>query len=88
MNIQRKSKRTNDLLTQSVAHRLKELRIQRNLPQEYVYENTGLNLSRIESGETNLSLVTLDVLCRFYQVELHELFTDISTIPLDEDSEQ
>lgn len=70
----RKAKRTNGVLTQAVAGRLKELRMRRNFTQEYVVENTGLNIPRVEAGKTNISLVTIGELCKFYNVTLCELF--------------
>ena len=77
MNSQRRPKRTNDFLAKSVARRLKDLRIARGLSQEYVNENTGLNLPRIEAGTTNLSLATLALLCDFYNTSMSTFFNDI-----------
>lgn len=81
MNARRRPKRTNDFLTKSVARRLKTLRAQRGFSQEFVNENTGLNLPRIEAGTTTLSLVSLALLCEFYDISLHDFFDGIEVSP-------
>lgn len=77
MNCMRIPKRTNLALLQSVARKLKQLRISLGYSQEYVNENTGLNIPRIEAGMTNLSLVTLALLCDFYRISLGDFFEGI-----------
>ena len=73
----RKPKRTNPALMKSVAQRLKEIRVEKGFSQEYVQENTDLNLSRQESGKVNVSLVTLEILCTYYGLTLAEFFDSI-----------
>lgn len=68
----RKPKRTNETLTEAVARRLKQLRVESGFSQEYVGENTRLNMSRTEAGTTNITIVTLETLCHFYGVTLRE----------------
>ena len=67
----------NDALTVSVAQKLKELRAACGFSQEYVKENTGVNLQRSESGKTTVSLITLDILCRFYGTTLKDVFAEL-----------
>ena len=74
---QRSPKRVNDALTVSVAQKLKELRAACGFSQEYVKENTGVNLQRSESGKTTVSLITLDILCRFYGTTLKDFFAEL-----------
>lgn len=71
----RSPKRSSDALTAAVAWQLRRLRMAKGFSQEYVKENTGVNLQRSESGKTTVSLVTLEILCRFYGTTLGEFFS-------------
>lgn len=73
----RSPKRANDALTVAVARKLKVLRDACGFTQEYVKENTGVNLQRSESGKTTVSLITLDILCRFYGTTLGNFFSGL-----------
>lgn len=64
--IKRGPKRVDDRLTRAVAWKLKQLRAKTGFTQEYVKENTGVNIQRSESGSTTVSLITLNILCKFY----------------------
>ena len=57
-----------------VARRLKELREEKGLSQEKVYFDTGLNVGRIELGKPNISLTTLSVLSKYYNIKLKDFF--------------
>ena len=48
-----------------------------SVPQEYVKENTGVNIQRSESSTTTVSLITLDILCKFYGTSLKEFFNEL-----------
>ena len=66
----RSPKRVNNSLTSAVAWKLK------GFSQEYVKENTGVNIQRSESSTTTVSLITLDILCKFYGTSLKEFFNE------------
>ena len=70
----RSPKRVNNSLTSAVAWKLKQLRVAKGFSQEYVKENTGVNIQRSESSTTTVSLITLDILCKFYGTSLKEFF--------------
>ena len=40
-------------------------------------ENTGVNIQRSESSTTTVSLITLDILCKFYGTSLKEFFNTL-----------
>ena len=65
-------------LLEWVAKRLKELREAKGLSQEKVYFDTGLNVGRIELGKSNISLTTLSVLSKYYEVTMEAFFKGIS----------
>lgn len=70
-------KHTNDTLLRSIAHRLKQLRIERGYTQEVVTDQTGVNVGLYEVGTTNITVVLLTVLCNFYNISLEDFFHDI-----------
>lgn len=70
-------KHTNDTLLRSVAERLKQLRCERGLTQEVVTDRTKVNIGLYELGTTNITIVTLTVLCNFYNIALEDFFKGI-----------
>ena len=67
----RSPKRVNNSLTSAVAWKLKQLRVAKGFSQEYV------NIQRSESSTTTVSLITLDILCKFYGTSLKEFFNEL-----------
>jgi transcriptional regulator with XRE-family HTH domain len=57
---------------------LKVLRKQRNLTQEDFYNDTGIHISRVETGRVNISLSTLKTILDYYQVSLSSFFQGIN----------
>ena len=74
----RSPKRVNNSLTSAVAWKLKQLRVAKGFSQEYVKKNTGVNIQRSESSTTTVSLITLDILCKFYGITLKEFFNELN----------
>ena len=71
---QMKPKRTDEKLAQYVISRMKQLRRDHNYSQEYVIENTGLDIFHFESGSKFPTLISLTILCRFHGISLREFF--------------
>jgi transcriptional regulator with XRE-family HTH domain len=57
---------------------LKVLRKQRNLTQEDFYNDTGIHISRVETGRVNVTLSTLKTILDYYQVPLSVFFQSIN----------
>ncbi|MCB2410932.1 helix-turn-helix domain-containing protein [Hymenobacter lucidus] len=60
-----------------LARRLKAVREERHLTLQEVYDATGIHVSRLESGRRNVALLTVAMLCRYYQVALGVVVTDL-----------
>ncbi|PKD18432.1 hypothetical protein APR41_04585 [Salegentibacter salinarum] len=58
----------------SIAKRFKDLRELIKLTQENVYNDTSVHISRIESGKTNITLLTLKNLCDYFKITIPEFF--------------
>jgi hypothetical protein len=52
------------------ADQFRIIRLNKKISQRKVYRDTGINIIRIESGNDNLTLITLKQLCNYYQIAL------------------
>lgn len=57
--------------------RIREIRNFHNHSQEYVQENTGVDVSHIESGRDTPTVISISRLCRFYNLTLDEFFAPL-----------
>lgn len=59
----------NTELLLTLANRLKELRKQKGVTQEDVYNDTGIHVARIEQGKRDISFTTLCKLAHYFEVK-------------------
>ena len=57
-------------LLKAIAGRLRELRAEKGVSQETVYEDTGIHIGKIETEKYNITVSTLARLCRYYGISL------------------
>jgi transcriptional regulator with XRE-family HTH domain len=67
----------NKRLLVAIASRVKELRIERKITQEVFYNDTGINIGRIERALRDFSMTTLDSICSYMGVTFEEFFKGI-----------
>lgn len=67
----------NDEAIHKIAGQLKTLRKQAGLLQKPVTHETGVNVGDVEAELTNLSITTLDRLCRYYGITLTDFFKEL-----------
>ena len=72
-----KSQVKDEALLSAMVQGLKSLRTERQLTQEDVYNDTGIHISRIETGRVNVSLSTLKAILNYYQTSLSLFFQNI-----------
>lgn len=60
-----------------IAKKLKTIREAHGLSQMRVLMDTGINVSRLESGKRNPSLYSIAILCAYFGVRLEEFFRGI-----------
>jgi transcriptional regulator with XRE-family HTH domain len=72
-----KSQVKDEVLLSAMVQGLKSLRTVRQLTQEDVYNDTGIHISRIETGRVNVSLSTLKAILDYYQTSLSQFFQNI-----------
>lgn len=61
----------NNEILLTLAKRLKELRKQKNVTQEDVYNDTGIHVARIEQGKRDISFTTLCKLAEYFGVNIN-----------------
>lgn len=62
----------NQELLLNLAKRLKELRNQKGVTQEDVYNDTGIHVARIEQGKRDISYTTLNKLAQYFNIQTWE----------------
>lgn len=60
-----------------IAERVKQLRVEKNITQETFYNDTGINIGRIERALRDFSMTTLDGICSYLGVSFEEFFDGI-----------
>jgi transcriptional regulator with XRE-family HTH domain len=59
-------------LLQRIALVLKQLRNEKNLTQEDVYNDLNIHIARIETARANLSVSTLSALCKYFKIKVSD----------------
>lgn len=71
--------RDNKLL-QKIALVVKQLREEKGVSQEEVYNETNIHIGRIETAKANVTVSTLGALCRYFKVSLSEFHKKVESI--------
>lgn len=66
-------------LLQRIALVLKDLRQEFDLSQEDVYNETNIHIGRIESSDANVTVSTLAILLRFFDISLTDFFRRVES---------
>lgn len=67
-------------LLQRIALVAKQLREEKGLTQEDVYNDTNIHIGRIETAKANLSVSTLSALCKYYKVKVSEFHKMVESL--------
>lgn len=62
---------------ESVRNQLKLIRNERGVSQEEVYLELNIHIGRIETSQSNITILTLYKLCKFYNIDIKEFFNRI-----------
>ena len=71
--------RDNKLL-QKIAVVIKQLRDDKGVSQEEVYNDINIHIGRIETASANLSVSTLSALCKYFKISLSEFFKRVENL--------
>jgi len=62
-------------LLNNIARRIKDLRAEKGISQEVFYNDTGINIGRIERSKRNFSVSTLKKICDYFEINIDEFFS-------------
>lgn len=68
----------NEVLLERIGKRVRSLRENAKLTQEEVYNDTGIHIGRIETATSNVSVSTLEAICRYFEIGLDQFFKGLS----------
>lgn len=68
--------RKNTILIEAIAKKLKAIRMAKGLSQEVVFNDTQIHVARVETAKINITVSTLNDLCKYYELTLEEFFCD------------
>ena len=69
--------RNDKALLKKIAARIKAIRERAEITQEQFYNDTDIHIGRIERAQTNITLVTLMHICKYFDVSLRDFFKEI-----------
>lgn len=64
----------NQILLDKIGKRIRALREKAGLTQEDVYNDTGIHIGRIETSNSNVTVSTIDALCKYFETSLDNFF--------------
>jgi len=67
----------NQKLVEQIARKIKSLREKSGLSQDIVYQDTGIHIGRVEAGQSNITVSTLDAICTYFDTDLTAFFADL-----------
>lgn len=66
-----------EIVIQKIVEKIKKLRAQHDITLEQFYNDTNINLSRIESSKANISVSTLSAICKYFKISLSEFLKGV-----------
>jgi len=67
-------------LLRKIALVIKELRDERDLTQEDVFNDINIHIGRIETAKANLSVSTLAVICKYFKIKLSDFYKRVEEL--------
>ncbi len=68
---------SNEALLKKISKRIKSIRQELGTTQEDFYNDTNIHLARIETAKGNISVSTLDAICKYFKISITEFFEGI-----------
>jgi transcriptional regulator with XRE-family HTH domain len=63
-----------EILLKKIASRLRELREENGVSQKELHNVTDINIDRIEGAKINVTVGTIQKLCKYFGITLSEFF--------------
>lgn len=68
----------NQELLEKIGLLIKQLRIEQGITQEEFYNDTNIHIGRIETGKANMTVSTLEAVCKYLKTDLKAFFNRLS----------
>ncbi len=68
---------TEDIFKKKISLQIRKIRRQHRVTQERFYNETNINIARLESGKIDVRLETLRKICAYFDVSLSGFFQGI-----------
>lgn len=65
----------NKILLRKTAQKIKSLREEHKITQEDFYNDTNIHIARIETARGNITVSTLDAICKYFKIPLADFFS-------------
>ncbi len=66
-----------EILLRKIALGLKKLREESGISQDALYNDTDINVARIETAKVNISVSKLSRLCQYFEISLSDFFKKV-----------
>lgn len=70
-------KTKNERFLKKIALRVKQLREERGITQEVFYNDTGINIGRVERAKRDFSMTTLYSICKYFKISLSDFLKEL-----------
>jgi len=67
-------------LLQKIALVAKQLREEKGVTQEDVYNDINIHIGRIETAKANLSVSTLSALCKYFKIKISDFHKRVESL--------
>ncbi len=71
------TKSRNQKFLDKIILRIKQLREEQDITQEVFYNDTGINIGRIERGLRDFNMTTLHSICQYFKISPEEFFKNL-----------
>ncbi len=66
-----------EILLKKIVGRIKVLREEKGLTLEEFYNDTNIHIARIESAHTNITVSTLNAICKYLGISIQDFFKNL-----------
>ena len=66
--------RRDEKAIRQVAERIRQLRKEHGLTLDALHEDTGLHVKNIESKGMNITISSIAIICRYFEISLEDFF--------------
>ncbi len=66
------------VLIRKISAKIKQIRTLKGITLEEFYNDTGIHLARVESGKANVSVSTLNAICKYFNITIEDFFKELS----------